>query len=152
MTFRLLLPFAIGASVAGMALAVEPVPGAKLGTNVQDIDKALSADGYEMTRYDKRTSLIEVHAIKGGTQHVLFINNRTGDVVKTRQADRKGPSPLPGVADEDIRARLIGEGYQITKYERDHGKVEVYAVRDGQMWELRIDPRTSQTMSIEAED
>ena len=158
MKFRILIPIVLTTAITGMAYAVEPSPGARLGTTAQEIENALVADGYEMTRYDKRAALIVVHAVKDDVHHVLFLNGRTGKVAKSQQVGKASQitqqrsSAMPGVGDDKIRSRLAAEGYQITKYERERGEIEVYAMRDGRQWELKIDPRTGKTMRIEAED
>lgn len=175
MSCRLLFPALLATSVAGMAHAAEPAPGATLGTTAEEIETALAADGYEMTRYDKRPALILVQAVRDGTRHMLFLNGRSGEIVKAQQAGRRspslrpagtttgetiatpqqaagGPTPATVAGDDAIRARLAAEGYQITRFERESGRIEVYATKDGQLWELKLDPRTGQTLTAEAED
>lgn len=152
MKHKILLPFVLAASLAGTAFAMEPTLGAKLGTSIADIESALAADGYEMTRFDKEGARIEVYAVKGDVRHEIYVDANTGEVVKVEQIARRGPSPLPGVSDEAIRSRLSAEGYQVTKYERERGEIEVYANKDGRQWELKIEPGTGKTLKIEAED
>lgn len=175
MSCRLLFPALLATSVAGTAHAVEPAPGATLGTTADAIKTALAADGYEMTRYDKRPALILVQAVKDGTRHMLFLNGRSGEVVKVQQAGRGspslrpvgtrtgeaiatpnqaagGPTPASVAGDDAIRARLTAEGYKITRFQREIGGIEVYATKDGRLWELKLDPRTGQILSAEAED
>jgi len=38
-----------------------------------------------------------------------------------------------------IRAQLSAEGYEVRKIEREDGMIEVYAVKDGQRYELYLD-------------
>jgi predicted small secreted protein len=149
---NIILPAAVTIVLAGAAFAVEPTLGAQLGTNVDDISSALSADGYEMTKFEKEGNRIEVYAVKGDTRQEVYIDATTGEVTKVEMTARRGPSPLPGASDEDIRAALLSQGYEVTKYERERGQIEVYATKDGRRWELKIDPRTGNILSVEAED
>ncbi|WP_281858338.1 PepSY domain-containing protein [Litoreibacter halocynthiae] len=152
MTRTFILPTAITVLLTGAAFAVEPTLGAKLGTNIEDISAAVAADGYEMTKFEKEGTRIEIYAVKDGTRHEVDIDAATGEVLKVEMSARGGPSPLPGMNDDDIRAALKGQGYDVTKYERERGQVEVYANKDGRRWELKVDPKTGKIMSVEAED
>ena len=143
---------AAAALVAGAALAVEPTPGASLGTTVQDISAALSEDGYEMTRYERERNRIEVYAVRGDVRHEIYVDARTGEVMRVETAGRRGPSPLPGPAERDIRAALAEQGYEVTGFERERGELEVYAVKDGRRLELTLDPRTGDILRIEADE
>jgi len=149
---NILFPATLAITLAGAAFAVEPTLGAKLGSSVNDISAALSADGYEMTKFEKEGNRIEVYAVKGDIRHEVYIDATTGEVTKVDMASRRGPSPLPGASDDDIRTSLQADGYEVTKYERERGQIEVYATKDGRRWELKIDPRTGNILSVEAED
>ena len=149
---NIILPAAVTIVLAGAAFAVEPTLGAQLGTNVDDISSALSADGYEMTKFEKEGNRIEVYAVKGDTRHEVYIDATTGEVTKVEMTARRGPSPLPGASDDEIRATLLAQGYEVTKYERERGQIEVYANKNGHRWELKIDPQTGAILSVEAED
>jgi predicted small secreted protein len=147
-----IIPAVFAIALAGPALAAEPTLGAKLGTTLQDISAALSADGYEMTKFEAEGNRIEVYAVKGDTRHEVYIDAATGKVTKVEMTARRGPSPLPGVSDDEVRASLLEQGYDVTKYERERGQIEVYANKDGSRWELKIDPRTGNILSVKAED
>ena len=149
---NILFPATLAVMLAGATFAAEPTLGAKLGTSMQDISAALSVDGYEMTKFDKKGNRIEVYAVKGDTRHEVYINATTGEVTKVEMSARRGPSPLPGVSDDEIRASLLAQEYEVTKYERERGQIEVYANKDGRRWELKIDPQTATILSAEAED
>jgi peptidase YpeB-like protein len=152
MTRHFMLPAALSVLMAGTAFTAQPVLGAKLGTSIESISSALSADGYEMTKFEKEGNRIEVYAVKGSTRHEVYVDATTGEVTKAEARDRRGPTPRPGASDTDIRAALSADGYQITKYERERGQIEVYAMKDGRLWEMKIDPMTGKTLSVEAED
>ena len=66
-------------------------------------------------------------------------------------AERLSPAGS-NIDDSKIRSNLSAQGYKIVKYEREHGKIEVYAIKDGRRWELKIDPRTGKVLRIESED
>jgi hypothetical protein len=57
-----------------------------------------------------------------------------------------------GTTEERIRAALTAQGYEITKFEIEAGKIEVEALLDGQMLDLEISPDTGLVIEIEAED
>jgi TusA-related sulfurtransferase len=147
-----LLPSALALALAGAAFAAEPEMGAQLGTTIEDISASLSADGYELTKFEKEGNRIEVYAVKGDTRHELYIDALSGEVTKLEMTARGGPSSLPGASDQDIRASLLEQGYEVTKFERERGQIEVYANKDGRRWELKIDPKTGNILSTEAED
>ncbi len=139
---------------AGTALAVEPALDALLGTDAGAISGALGESGYDMTRYDQTGAAIRVEAIKDDRRVDIAIDPATGRVVALEARLRNGPDAPLGAAMEDdaIRAALAAEGYEITKYERERGEVEVYARRDGRTWELKVDPRTGRVLKAEVED
>ena len=146
------IPTALSLVLAGAAFAVEPTLGAKLGTTVEDISAAVAADGYELTKFEKQGSRIEIYAVKDDARHEIDVDAATGEVVKVEMSARRGPSPLPGKSDDAIRTSLKDQGYEIAKYERERGQIEVYANKDGRRWELKIDPQTGNIMKVESED
>lgn len=152
MTCHVLLPATLSVLLTGTASALEPSLGANLGTSVEDISTALSAEGYEMTKYELDGNRIEVYAVKGGARREIYVDATTGEVTKTETTARRGPSSLPGVSDDQIRTSLEALGYEVTGFERERGEIEVYAMKDGRRWELKIDPRTGGILRSEAED
>lgn len=51
-----------------------------------------------------------------------------------------------------IADMLAAQGYQLLRAEQEGGRVEAYAVRDNQMWELKIDAESGRILSAELED
>ena len=84
---HVLLPTMLSVLLAGAAFAVEPSLGANLGTSIEDISAALSADGYEMTKYEQEGTRIEVYAMKDGRRWELKIDPRTGGIVRSEAED-----------------------------------------------------------------
>lgn len=146
-----LLSTAFSVLLAGTAFAAEPMLGAKLGTSIDEISAALSGSGYEMTKFEREGNRIEVYAVKEDIWHGFYVDSTTGELIKVEMAARRGPSRLPGKSDDEIRAALQAEGYEVTKYERERGRIEVYAMKDGRHWELKIDARNGNIVSVEAE-
>jgi len=149
---HILIPATLSVLLAGAAFAVEPALGTNLGTSIEDISGALSADGYEMTKFEREGNRIEVYAVKGDARHELYVDANTGEVTKLETTARRGPSPLPGVSDDQIRTSLQALGYEVTGFEREQGEIEVYATKDGRRWELKIDPLTGAILRSEVED
>lgn len=147
-----LLSTAFSVLLAGTAFAAEPMLGAKLGTTIDEISATLSGSGYEMTKFEREGNRIEVYAVKENIWHGFYVDSTTGELIKVEMAARGGPSPLPGKSDADIRASLKAEGYDVTKYERERRQIEVYAMKDNRHWELKVDPRTGNILSVEAEN
>ncbi|MEC5321940.1 PepSY domain-containing protein [Aurantimonas sp. A3-2-R12] len=143
---------AASAVLAGTAFAAEPTMGAKLGVSAQEIGQALAESGYDMTRYERENGRIEVTAAKEDRRHKLYVDAVTGDVVEIDDSVRRGPWPRPGTKDDDIRASLAADGYEIVKYESERGDIEVYALKEGRRWEMKIDPANGQVLRVEEED
>lgn len=149
---HVLLPATLSVLLTGAAFAVEPSLGANLGTSIEDISAALSEDGYVLTRYEREGNRIELYAIRDDTRYELYVDATSGEVTRLETTARRGPSSLPGISDDQIRAALQGLGYEVVGFERENGEIEVYAMKDGRRWELNIDPRTGDILRIEAED
>lgn len=149
---HVLLPATLSVLLAGAAFAVEPSLGTNLGTSIEDISTALSTDGYEITRYELEDNRIEVYAVKGDARHELYVDASSGEVTKIETTARRWLSSLSGVSDDQVRASLEALGYEVTGFEREQGEIEVYALKDGRRWELKIDPRTGGILRSEAED
>ena len=135
------------------ASAAEPAPGVTLGTAPGEIATALAADGFRMTRYVVEAGgRIALTAIKDDRRLEVHVDGSTGEVVAVEERTRRGPSPLPGVDDAEVRARLEADGWRIERYERERGRIEVYAERDGCRGEIEIDARDGRILSVEEED
>jgi len=152
MTRILLVPAMAAALTALPALAVEPEMGARLGTTLDEISASLAADGYALTEFESEDGRIELTVIKEARRIEAYVDPVTGEVTRAESRSRGGPWPLPGVNDAEWRARLALEGYEIVKYERERGEIEVKAMRDGHRWELEIDPRDGRTVKVEEDD
>lgn len=152
MTRSIIAAALLAATTPLAASAVEPEAGATLGTEPGEISAALGESGYALTRYEREGGRIGLTAIKEGRRVEVYLDPATGTVARVEERDRGGPWPLPGVNDDDLRAGLEAEGYRITKYERERGRIEVYADRDGRRWEIEIDPRDGRIVELERED
>jgi plasmid stabilization system protein ParE len=136
---------------AGAAFAAEPAIGTRLGTDLTEIAAALSAESYDVTRYEASASRIEVSAVRADSRIDIVLDPATGNVVALAAGGRFGAPGRPGVDDEAVRAMLASEGYAITKYERERGEIEVYATKDGKTWEIEVDPLTGRIVKVEEE-
>jgi uncharacterized membrane protein YkoI len=57
------------------------------------------------------------------------------------------------LSEAEIVAQLEAKGYEVREIEReDDDELEVYAVQQGQLYELEIDARTGEILEIERED
>ncbi len=152
MTRSIIVIATLSALTASAAVAVEPVEGARLGTEPGEISAALAESGYAMTAFEREGGRIELTAVKEGRRIEAYLDAGSGEVTRSTSRNRSGPWPLPGADDGAIRARLEAEGYRIVEYERERGRIEVYADRNGQHWELKIDQRDGRIVELEAED
>ena len=142
----------ISAMLAAPVLAAEPKLGTALGTSTIEISSTLDETGYELTKYERQVPRIEVYALREGHQTQISVDAATGKVIAV--ASRSEPIPTADdVLDEDrIRTALQAQGYEVLKYERERGEIEVYAMRDGRQWELKLDPVTGKVIDVEEED
>ena len=139
------------AGFATTAAAVAPEKGAVLGTDAVAIGTALAEDGFELIRYKRAPALIQIAARKDGRKHVILISPRDGTVISHKSAAPVA-SPVSPVLPENIEQRLAAEGYDLRRVKTEGFEIEVYAMRDGQLWELKLDPATGDILHIEAED
>lgn len=142
----------ISAMLAAPVLAAEPKLGTALGTSAIEISSTLDETGYELTKYQRQGPRIEVYALREGHQTEISVDAATGKVIAV--ASRSEPIPTADdVLDEDrIRTALQAQGYEVLKYERERGEIEVYAMRGGRQWELKLDPVTGKVIDVEEED
>ena len=152
MTRGPLVPALLGLLVAATAVAAEPEKGARLGTTLDEISAALAADGYALTGFERDDGRLGLTIVREDRRIEAHVDPATGEVTRVESRTRGGPWPLPGVDDAELRARLAAEGYEIVKYERERGGVEVGAMRDGRRWELRIDPRDGRVVTVEEDE
>lgn len=138
--------------LAGAAMAAEPTIGTKLGVGAGEIAAALGAEGYEMTRFTADDGRIEVTAVRDDRRLKLRVDPATGEVVGMESGLRRGAPPQAGIADSEVRAILVAEGYELTSYKRERGEIEAYALKNGRPWEIKIDPVSGRILKIEGED
>lgn len=54
-----------------------------------------------------------------------------------------------GTTQAEITAQLAESQFEMTRFEHEHGRIEVYAQRDGRRLELKIDPRDGRIVEVE---
>lgn len=57
-----------------------------------------------------------------------------------------------GKSADEIKASLAAQGYEVRKVKPDDGKLEAYAVKDGKLYEIYVDPATGAVTKIKEED
>jgi hypothetical protein len=88
---RRLAPLAAGlaaALAATAAAAVEPAPGARLGTDAAAVAESLAADGWTLTKYEREGRSLEVYAEKDGRRVEMKLDPDTG-VVREIEEERR---------------------------------------------------------------
>lgn len=146
--------FAIGATAALMAtaaLATEPKPGAALGTTIEEVQAALMAEDYMLTKYEREDGRVEVVAIDQDLRLELYLDPVSGEVLSLYSRKRGGQGAQAGMKTPGLLSNLKSQGYEVVGFERKRGQVEVYARKDGQLWELTIDARTGEMLRSERE-
>ena len=63
-------------------------------------------------------------------------------------AQEVAPGDQLGTEIGAISAALSGRGYEVRKTEREDGKVEVYAVREGRRFEIYVDVETGAVIRV----
>lgn len=53
-----------------------------------------------------------------------------------------------GTSMKEVKASLTGMGYEVRKAEMEDGAIEVYAIKDGQMTEVYVDPQSGKVAKI----
>ena len=104
-----------------------------------------------MPRYSHDDGRIEVTASREGRRLELYLDPATGQVIELESYGRRGDGPRRGLDDAAIREQLAAQGYEVRRYEREHGRIEVYAVRDGRHLELEVDPHSGRVLREERE-
>ena len=69
---------------AGTALASDDRVGDEVRTR---LTKQLEADGYEVRKMEAEDGLVEAYALKDGKRYELYIDPRTGEVVRKKMDD-----------------------------------------------------------------
>ena len=57
-----------------------------------------------------------------------------------------------GTTPEAAAAALTQAGYTVQKQEREHGRIEIKATRDGKRYEIKVDETTGAVTAIEHDD
>ncbi len=53
-----------------------------------------------------------------------------------------------GTSMQEVRTSLTEMGYDVRKYEMEDGKIEVYFVKDGKMFEIYVSPVTGKVTRL----
>ena len=69
----------------------------------------------------------------------------------TALAANLAPGVKLGTSAQEISSALAEQGSEVLKYEREDDEIEVYVRKDGQRFELEIDPTTGQILEVEDE-
>ena len=142
---------ALALAAASPAAAAEPALGARLGTGFDEIAAALAEDGWETIKYEREARRLEVYAVRGDRRVEAELDPATGEVVALESYARRGSGPRAPEADDALRARLAEDGYAIRRFERERGRIEVRAEKDGRLWEIEADARSGEILEIEEE-
>lgn len=152
MTRCLLRAALVASALAAPALAFEPAIGARVGSTPSEIAAAIAADGYAVRKVERRGERIEVHVEKDGVRSRYFVDAPSGEIA---ELGGLGAGPAAGMRlgqDEGaVRAALEADGYDVRKIERERGGFEVYAMKDGRRFELKVDGRTGEIVKVEEE-
>lgn len=141
----------VAAGLAAAAIGATAEKGTILGTDVAAISSALTQDGLELVRYDRTADRIRVVATRNGERHLIQISVVDGSVID-HQAASTVPASDPVFPPEALAEKLAAQGYELRRAEIERNKLEVYATRDGRLWELKLDPATGAILTVEAED
>ncbi|HKK34951.1 MAG TPA: PepSY domain-containing protein [Paracoccaceae bacterium] len=86
-TARHAAPAIAAALAAPAAEAADAAPGVTLGVTAGEIADALAAEGWEMTRYERESGRIEVHAEKDGRLGEIEADAATGGIRRIEEED-----------------------------------------------------------------
>lgn len=67
------------------------------------------------------------------------------------QAADLTPGQALGTTQDAIATALKAQGYEMNKYEQEHGLIEVKAMKDGRRWEVKIDAKTGKVVRVKAD-
>lgn len=54
-----------------------------------------------------------------------------------------------GTTPEEIEATLTEQGFEVRKVETEDGELEAYATKDGERYEIYVDPETGKIAKVE---
>lgn len=81
LVLAIVLPLTAAGGFSGSAFAVEPVPGTKVGTDLNEIVMNLAQSGYTTLRYMNKDGRIEIVARKDGQRFFLLVDGASGVIV-----------------------------------------------------------------------
>ena len=106
------LPLVAAGGFSGAALAMEPVPGMKVGKNLEQIVTNLADSGYVTVRYMHKAGRIEIVARRDGQRFFLLVDDASGVIVTVVPEGGdpllKKPETVPG---DDSSSRAAGMEY-----------------------------------------
>lgn len=73
------------------------------------------------------------------------------------ESNAGGPAPFAmgevlGTSTDTIQTALAAKGLEMRKYEREGGRIEIYAADAARVWEVKLDATTGAVTAIEIED
>ncbi|WP_306028846.1 hypothetical protein [Stappia sp. MMSF_3263] len=100
LVLAIVLPLTAAGGFSGSALAMEPVPGMKVGTDLNGIVMNLAESGYTTLRYMNKDGRIEVVVRKDGQRFFLLVDGTSGVIVTVVPEGGdpllEQPEPIPG--------------------------------------------------------
>jgi len=57
-----------------------------------------------------------------------------------------------GTSADEIRANLAAQGYEVRKVKPEDGMLEAYALKDGKLLEIYVDPASGNVAKVKADD
>jgi hypothetical protein len=80
-----LIAAAAFAALAAPAFAADVAVGQSVGTEEAAIRAALTAEGYDVRKFDSEDGEIEVYAVKDGKRLEIYVSPETGKVEKVKE-------------------------------------------------------------------
>ena len=62
------------------------------------------------------------------------------------------PGMVLGTSASVEKIALKAQGYTLREFKSESGRIEVKATRDGQIWEMKVDPASGEVTKIELDD
>jgi hypothetical protein len=115
LVLAIVLPLMAAGGFSASALAMEPVPGTKVGTDLNEIVMNLAESGYTTLRYMNKDGRIEIVARKEGRRFFLLVDGASGIIVTVVP---EGGDPLlekPETSPGDDSSSSIGEKGHLSK-------------------------------------
>lgn len=147
---RTFLAAAALTALAAPAVAM-PAIGDVVGKTLAEAAATLDEQGLTMTEYDLDEGRIEITAHDDTQRVELYLDPETGAVTQMEIYARRGNGARAGVETQAALDALTADGWEVISYERERREFEVYARRDGDRYELRLDPATGEIREMERE-